>query len=805
MLISYQWLKSLLGADPGVETVARRLTLAGLEVEAVEHHGAHLRAVRVARVLSSRPHPSSKNPLTLVTVDTGRGVPLEVVCGAPNVPAPGGLVCFAPAGAQVFDKKGQLFTLERKPVAGIVSEGMLCAEDELGLGSDHSGIVVLEGGEPGQSLLEYAPELEDWVLHVNVTPNRPDALGHVGVARDLGALLGVPFEQRPPRAPRRVSDPIGDALRVRIEDPERCPRYTAALVREVRVGPSPLWLRARLHRLGVRAINNVVDVTNLVMLEYGQPLHAFDLDRLAEHTIVVRRAREGEAIQTLDGITRALSTEDLVIADAARPVAIAGVMGGKDSGISDTTRMVALESAYFEARGIRRTARRHAMHTDASHRFERGADVAAAPLALAAAAAWLSEIAGGAVASDTIDAYPRPIEPRRVTLRPARARALLGVEIPLETMTSTLGALGFHLEERSESALRARVPSHRPDIEREVDLIEEVGRIWGLDHIEGRLPPQSGARAGTRGDFWLRRRMRELCAALGLDEAVSYAFVSPRELAAAGFGDTPVVRLTNPLSEERSVMRPTLLSRLFAAAAHAYRHGEPRVRLFEVGTVFSPEGPCEPGLVHEETRVAWVLTGPRDAYLQRGSDVDFYDAKGLVEELVEQLANLPARFTHASAPPAWAHPRAVARVDLDGDLLGWVGEVHPDVRERMDLPRASVAAELLAAPLASPRRPRVARVPSRFPTVRRDVALLLDQKHPAGAVADMLRALAGPLCESVEIFDRYVGKELPPGTHSLGFTLRFRSDERTLTDAEVDALTEKAVKGVCEAFGAQQR
>lgn len=807
MRISYQWIKEILGADLDIETLGERLTAAGLEVEGIERAGTNLAPIKVAKVLGSRPHPSSKHPLTLVSIDIGTGEPIEVVCGAPNVPPPGGRVIYAPVGAQLFDRKGQPFTVEARTIAGTISPGMLCAEDELGLGPDHSGIVVLPDGEPGQLLLSYLPTLQDWILQLNVTPNRPDALGHLGVAREVAALFGLPFRLPRPSTPvRSVPARPEDSFTVRIEDPERCPRYCAALVYNVKVGPSPLWLRVRLHRLGVRPINNVVDVTNLVMLEYGQPLHAFDVNTLAERTVVVRRARQGETLQTLDGVTRTLVQDDLVIADARHPVALAGVMGAEGSGIQSTTNKVLLESAFFEPRGIRRTARRHGLHTEASHRFEREVDFSAVPHALARAVARLTELAEGVAVGEPIDQCPRPRAPRSVSLRYARIEQVLGTEVPVTLVQEILTALGF---ERRSTAHPGEemllVPLHRPDVTREIDVIEEIGRVFGYDKIPGRLPPVSGARAGVKRDFAFRRRVRQVCASLGLDEAISYAYLSVRDLELAGFDELPRARILNPLSEDRAILRPALLPRLLGAVAHARRHGEPKVRLFEVGTVFSPEGAQEPGLLNERTHLAAVLSGPRDSYLTRPDDVDFYDGKGFVEALVEALCNTAPQFHADAPPPRWAHPRKYAHVTLEGMALGTVAEIHPDVREAMDLQRAVVAIELEAAPLAAVYKTPVARVPSRFPTVRRDVALLVDRSRPAGAIAAMLREHAGAYCEKVELFDRYQGPELPAGTHSLAFALWFRSTERTLTDEEVDTWVRTAVARVTEAFGARQR
>ncbi len=801
MRISYHWLVSLLGTDPGLDKVAQKLTLGGLEVEDVERVGDHLSDVVVAKVISSRPHPTSKNPLTLVTIDAGAG-PQEVVCGAPNVPPPGGRVALAKLGATVFDKKGNPFKLEARPVAGIVSAGMLCAEDELGLGSDHGGILILDSSlEPGTPL-SLMPGMVDQILTLNVTPNRGDALSHRGVAREVAALFGIPWEPLARPTPSRVSD-VDASTYVTVEADgvtERCEHYMAGVVTGVTVGPSPLALRVRLHRLGVRPINNLVDVTNLVMLEIGQPLHAFDRDELRGARIRVRMAAEGEKLLTLDGVERSLSADDLVIADAERPLALAGVMGGEHSGIQSTTRDLVIECAWFDPRGVRRTARRYGMHTESSHRFERRVDPRALEDALALAVAMITDLGGAVAARGVIDwcgAFPSESE---IALPKGRAAAVLGADVDGEE-PALLTALGFTVRPWHDG-YAVRVPSHRGDITRPIDLVEEVARVWGVDRIPAALPPTRGARAGATRDWKLRRKLREQVCALGFDEAIHMVFVAPKEIAAAGLDPASSIALVNPLSEERSLMRPSLMPKLLAATATARRRGEQRVRLYELGSVFAS---ADAALPHETTSLGFVMAGPRDAWLSRPEDVDLYDLKGVVEELVERMTHAPATFDREGVAPPWAHPRAWARVLVDGRAVGFIAAAHPDVIERADLGRSAVLGELDASALGVTVRALAAKSPSRFPSSRRDVALLIKRDVPAGAVLDKLRETAGPLCESVTIFDRYAGPELPEGTHSLAFALTFRAEDRTLLDAEVDALIDAATRATRDTFGAAQR
>ncbi|HLK36006.1 MAG TPA: phenylalanine--tRNA ligase subunit beta, partial [Polyangiaceae bacterium] len=522
MKASVRWLRELcpqLPADPAV--LAERLTRAGLEIESVEPFGRGAEACQVAAVVSTRPHPS-RTGLRLVTVDAG-GAPQEVVCGAPNVPEAGALVVFAPLGAHLPAKA---MTIERRVIAGVPSEGMLCSEAELGLGGDESGILVLPAGiaNPGTPLPTALPFALDTVLEIGVTPNRPDALGHVGLAREAAALLGAPFALPRPESPERArDDAVANQVAVSIEDGDRCPHYGASLLVDASVGPSPLAVRWRLSALGVRSISNVVDVTNWVMLEFGHPLHAFDLDKVRGSKIVVRRARAGEVLRTLDGLDRILDEDDLVICDGHGPVALAGVMGGGESEITPATRRVLLECAYFEPRGVRRAARRHALHTESSHRFERGVDWADTRLALERACAMVSKLAGATAVGRAHLVEARPLTRATVSMRQERLCGLLGDEVPAAEARGILERLGFIA---SHAADRWEVPSFRPDATREVDLIEEVARVRGYDVIPARLPAVAPTRAAAPRES-LARDARDAAVALGLSEAIAFSFVSP--------------------------------------------------------------------------------------------------------------------------------------------------------------------------------------------------------------------------------------------------------------------------------------
>lgn len=823
MNISYQWLTALIGADPGVEKVARLLTDAGLEIEKVREVGANLGTVLVAVVESTRPHPTSKNPLTLVTVNLGSQGSLEIVCGAKNVPPPGGRVLFAPVGTTVFtgDPKSPSFVLVEKPVAGVVSKGMLCSEIELDLGSDDSGIIVLEGANEqfaaGTKLVDVLAGAHDWILEVNVTPNRPDALGHLGVARDVAALLSIAFAGVRPKSV--ASRAANDDERVRVESKtDACDRFDAAVLVGATVRRSPLWLRSRLHRLGLRAINNVVDASNYVMLELGQPNHTYDLDVIAERTVIARNALDGEVLQTLDAKDRTLTAADIVIADAKKPVGLAGVMGGEGSGITEKTTRLLLEAAHFDPSTVRRMAKRHDIHSDASHRFERGVDPACPPLAIARLKELLTELTGATVVDADVSARgPKALAPSpEVTVRDARVTAVLGIAVPRADAKRITEALGFSLVNEDSGRITVRVPTWRPDVTREIDVIEEIGRVYGLDRVPLAVVPSSGARAGAVRDFSQRRQVRDTLVALGLDEAVNYAFDADALFESVGVRAS--ARIANPLSGDRAAMRPTLVAGLLKNASLAVRHGESKVRLFEVGTVFAGRAnddrfanereatAANEGPLHEETRVAFVLVGPRDSYLGDAGAVDVLDGKGVVEALVESLSRGEVRADRGGEAPPWAHRAAFARLMVGDRVIGYVSELHPSMRAPFRLPASTVVAELSLAELTATRAALRAIRPSKLPSMRRDVALLVARAHPVATVASLLRESAGERCAAVALFDRYVGKELPDGTHSVAFSMEFSPlGDKTLTDAEVDAWVKAAVARVVQDLQAVQR
>lgn len=822
MKASYQWLRELvpqLTASP--TELAARITAAGLEVEGITEYGVASESCVVARVVSMRPHPS-KSGLRLVTVDRG-GAQQELVCGASNVPDPGGLVVLAPLGAHLpaID-----LTIGKRAIGGVDSEGMLCSEVELGLGEGHEGILVLPPGtaEPGTPLSKAVPRARDTIFEIGLTPNRPDGLGHVGLAREICALYGFSFAWPKTEAPSRVADEAtADLVAIAVEDPERCPHYGAAGVVGLAIGPSPLAVKFRLQALGVRSISNVVDVTNVVMLEFGHPMHAFDLDRVRPRpnetrpSIVVRRAKEGEKLTTLDAVERTLATDDLLICDGQGGVALAGVMGGADSEIREGTRRVLFEVAWFDPRGIRRTGRRHGMHTESSHRFERGVDPGDVARVLDRAVALTIALAGGAatkghihVQNARVSSEPTPPARAKLSLRMARVEKLLGVAVPLDEARAILTALGCDVTASSATSLDVVVPSHRPDLGREVDLVEEIVRVRGMDTIVGELPPVRASRdVGGREE--LARRARHAAVSLGLSEAVTFSFTAESTLAALS-APKPVVRVANPLGEHHAVMRTSILPGLLDAVKHARRHGVSDVRVFTVGSVFLPrtEAPAiakDAELPVERMRIGFALAGARAGWLAKPEPLDVWDAKGHAAALVHRITGHDPRVVPATGGdvPAHLHPRGAALLFAEDAPIGSLGLLHPDVVDALELDGPVLVAEIdIDRFTAGPAVPKYKTIP-RFPAATRDVALVVKDGTPAGEVERVVRRAAGPLAEDVELFDRFVGGSVAQGSSSLAFHVVYRAPDRTLTDAEVDAAHANVVKEVGEHFGATLR
>jgi len=823
MLTSLRWLRELCPFEEDVQEVAERITQAGLEVEGIEEKGHRLSSVVVAEVRSKSPHPKRDN-LTLVTVFDGEAEH-EVVCGAPNVPDSGGRVLFARRGALLPNG----IEIGLRKVGGVESSGMICSEAELEIGSDADGIYVFDTGQralPGTDAAE-ALDLHDFILDIGLTPNRPDCLGHVGIAREVGLLLGVPFRPRKAAAPTQTftarksfatDQPIADLgalweagseevsvdgiapVTVEIVDGDRCPRYGAALVSGVGIAESPFWLRYRLHNLGLRSVSNVVDATNLILLEWGHPIHGFDLARLRGSKVVVRLARDGETMATLDDVERRFTSDDLLICDGEGPVAVAGVMGGAESEIREETTTVLIECAYFDPRSVRRTSRRLGLHTDSSHRFERGVDPEAIPRVLASAASLIAELSGGAAASTAIDRIAVPHTPLRIGFRPARASQLLGTTIEPDESRRTLVEIGCTVTAGSEGDFEVQPPSWRPDLGREVDLVEEVARVHGYDVIPTAVPRVHPSAAGTPEMLRFTAELRTAAVTAGLYEAVNYAFVSPEELEKARVS-THAVALSNPLSEERSVMRTSLMPGLTAAAARAQRHGATDVRLFELARSFHPSDDVLP---LERSSLAIVLGGDRPGWIGNDRPYDFYDGKGVVQAIVDRVVGRIPEVAEGKLP-SFMHPKRSAVVCLGGTAVGHVGEIHPDVGDALDFESRIVYAEIDVAELFGAHvklgAPQAHELP-KFPAVTRDIAMVVREEYSADTIAQALAEASEGLAESVRLFDLYRGDQIPDGHRSLAFRVTYRDPDTTLTDKRVDRAHASVAAQARDRFGA---
>jgi phenylalanyl-tRNA synthetase beta chain len=793
--VPLSWLREYCDPSLGTAELAERLNLTGTEVGRVERAGVPDGAgFVVGKVLAAERHPDADR-LSVCEVDDGSGGARTIVCGAPNV-ASGQTVAVALPGAVLPDGT----VLGEAKLRGVVSSGMILAEDEVGIGEDHAGIMVLPDDLPAGAPLGDHLAIADDVLDLEVSPNRPDCLSIYGVAREVHAITGAPLAEDPTAhdADAEAGDP---GVAVEIADPEICLRFTARVFEDVTIGPSPLWLKARLTAAGQRPISNVVDITNYVMLVTGQPLHAFDLDRVRGGRIVVRRAGGGETMTTLDGVERTFTSDTALVCDAEGPSGIAGIMGGQVSEVSDSTTRVLMEAATWVGTNINRSSARLGLRTEASTRFEKQLHPALAPAAQRLAARLMVELCGARMVGETVDAYPEQVEPRTVALRPARAARLLGIEVPEDDIRSILTRLGFPLEDAGGGSLAATVPSWRwSDVTCEVDLVEEVGRIHGLDRIPATLPARRHAIGRLTRSQLLRRGLEDVLRDRGLTEAVTYSFTSPETLARLRLpGDA--VRIANPLSAELSVMRPLILSGLLDAARHNAAHGRPGARLFESAHVFpgalTADGPTP---VAERHHLAALLTGPEEAgWRTAAGPVDFYAAKGLLEALLH-AALVPVRFEPGERP--YLHPaRAASVVAQDGGELGWVGEVHPAVLADWDL-EAGAAFEIDADALAE-----LASGPvpysdvTTFPAVLQDIAVVVPEEVPAAEVEGAVRAGGGALLADVRLFDVYRGEQVGEGERSLALRLAFRAPDRTLTDEDVAELRTAIEAGIAELGG----
>lgn len=813
MRVSLNWLREYVDIEIPPHDLAQLLTMTGLEVEGVEPVGQSLEEILVARILSARPHPGADR-LFLCEVDTGSDT-VQVVCGAPNVKE-GVLAPLALPGVRLPD--GTLVREDK--IRGETSKGMLLAEDEMGLTDHHEGIMLLPPELPAGASLPSVFPLSDWVFDVSLTPNRPDCASVIGIAREIAAVTGPPAARdlrvggtrlkRPEIAVEQGGPDIRSLTSVTIEDPVACPRYAAGIIQDVELGPSPFWMRYRLYLSGIRSINNIVDVTNYVLLETGQPLHAFDYDRLRENRIVVRRAEEGEPFTTLDGQAHTLNREILMICDGERPVAVAGIMGGLNSEIFAGTRHVLVESAFFDPVTIRRGSKHLGTSTEASYRFERGVDVGGVITALKRSLSLMSRLTRGKIARGLIDNYPSPRTSPVIDLRVDKTNRFLGTNVSKDDMGGYLKALEMEVQEVNKNTLKVKPPSFRVDITREVDLFEEVARLIGFDKIPVSYPVIRPSEEGEAPELTLREQIRSIMVGLGFTEIITYSFITPDSAHMLGAGEESsirsFVRLLNPLTIEQSVMRTSLVPGLLSTVKDNIFHNDENLRLFEWGKVFiRREGDQLP---LEKTCLAAVMTGLYDEKKWYANErcVDFYDMKGAVEALLKGLGLHVLAFQRG-AGVSWYDLDFSSAIFVSGSMAGQMGRVAPKVLEAYEIERENVYLLEVDIDKLLENRPgeRKFRPFPKFPAVFRDVSLIVNRGLDSAKISEIIRREGGKLVESVHIFDLYEGENIDPAEKAMAFRVCYRSERETLDGGEVNRLHETIIASIRKATGARLR
>ncbi len=726
----------------------------------------------------------------------------QIVCGASNhqqndkviVALPG---AHLPNGMEIVPTK----------IRGVESYGMICSEKEMGLSDESDGVMILPAetlaGTPAADVLGR----NDVVFEIDLTPNRPDCLSHFGVAREIAAWTGSRLKQ-PPIEMEENGPAISTLTEVKVNEPDLCPRYTCRIIENVTIAPSPSWMQERLRTVGLRPINNVVDVTNYVLMELGHPLHAFDYDLLTGNRIEVRRAVQGEKTRTLDDVERTLNEGMLLICDGAKPVAVAGVMGGGNSEVGNGTRRVLLEAACFQPTSIRRTAKRLGLHSESSHRFERGADIEGLVTALDRAASLIAALTAGNVAKGRIDIYPKPFQKKIISLRPEKVRELLGISLPSTEIRQILNRLQLIVKDGASGNLQIGIPAFRIDLEREIDLIEEIARIYGYDRIPSTRVTATLEPGGTTRNRRLSMRLRRTLASEGFLETIHYSFHNPDDLDLLGLApDSPLrdfVEIRNPLSRDQSVMRTTLLPGLLHNLRENLKRSRSDLRLFETGRVFekSTEAPAR-----EQDRLAGVVSGLEvlPGWDREARETDFFDVKSLLEDLILGVGISSLTWVPLETLP-YLHPGKSASIMKGNRLIGYLGELHPEVMKRFELPQRVLYFDLDLEVVFQTGSEGIRYRPAiRFPAVERDIALIVPDAVSAGSIDAAIRKVAPDLIREVRLFDLYRGKPIPSDRKSLAFSIRFQAEERTLTDREINGIRDRIVETLKEKFGATLR
>ena len=799
MKISLNWIKKYINVSLSPEEIHEKLTMSGLEVESIELIGKELKDFIIAEVVEVKRHPNA-DKLFVCQVNDGKSTH-QIVCGAPNV-ATGQKIVLGLVGTKIprnaHSPNGEPFKLEKVKIRGEVSYGMICSEFELGISDNHEGIMVLNSDAPvGKKFLDYL-DISDTVFEIGITPNRADALSHIGVVRDLSAILDEPYKKVEPKVVESNED-INHFIKVEILNADACPRYVARLIKGVKVAPSPEWLQKQLKAIGLRPVNNIVDVTNFVLHEIGQPLHAFDYNKLAGKKIVVRNASNGEKFKTLDGKEHKLTAENLLICDAEKGIAIAGVMGGENSEITDATIDVLIESAYFKPQSVRKTSKLLGISTDASYRFERGVDYDIQVYAADRATQLIAEMAGGKVCKGLVDMYPTKIKNKNVTLRIKRLNFVLGTSITQNEAATILNNLGVKNKSQAENILECEIPSFRPDIEREIDLIEEVARIYGYNNIEDKI--ESTIKYGTQPLIKsIDDDIRNTLVGFGFNEIITNSLLDKKEV--DPFCSNPV-EILNPISQTMNFMRPSLIPCALLIVHKNINIGEHDLHLFEIGNVFERVGNSgKADDFKERHALSIILTGNSEYknWNQKNRESDFYDLTGVVENLLQKLMFVNYKFESVE------ENTYLLNIVCGNDVIGSIKQIPKNILEVFDILQDVFVCELFISSLEKMKKRELKYIPpSKFPAVKRDLAFVIDESVKIQEIQELIRSTSKITLNKVELFDIFSGGKLEEGKKNIAFSLEFVSKDNNLlsenVDTEIRAITSKLKK----LFNAQLR
>jgi phenylalanyl-tRNA synthetase beta chain len=800
MRFTLSWLKEYVDFELSPEELAERLTMSGLEVESLEPLGKGLEEIVVAEILKIMPHPNAEKLLLCDVSDGTKSY--KIVCGAKNMEI-NDKVALARPGTRLLRsvKFPEGVTIGTTRIRGEVSEGMLCSDVELGLGDDDEGIIILpERSAPGDSIVNPLG-LDEVVMEIGVTPNRPDCLSVIGIAREVAAVIGTELKYPEFRLLEEGED-IHKLASVDVLDPEGCPRYSCRVITDLKIGPSPDWLKTRLENSGIRSINNVVDITNYVLLEWGQPLHAFDYDLIEGKKIIVRSANEGEVIQTLDGLERFLTNEDLIISDASKSIALAGVMGGASTEVSSATKNILLESAFFSPVRVRRTSKRTNLKSESSYRFERQVDINGVVKALDRASELMRELAGGKISKGAVDVYPRPVGRREIRLSTKGLNKLLGTEIQPDEVKEIMKRLDIDGKAAQGDELSFMIPTFRADITREVDLVEELARHYGYNRIPTTLPSTVMKTEGTRIEKTLENRIKQILTSYGFLEVINYSFDDPADLGL--FDSIQPLGILNPLSNEGSVLRTSLFPGLMRNLSLNLNRQINDIRVFEIGRVYFPEGKALP---KEITKLVVAATGERQLELWEKAELDFYDLKGILERIFELHFLVKRLRFEQTKQVGFLHPGKSSKILIQDEEIGILGQLHPEISEKMDISQRVYVFEIDLDKLAElyiGEQLHFRPIP-RFPFVRRDIAIVVDEELPVGDIVGEIRRVESSLIEDVSVFDVFKGGAVEEGKKSVAVSMILRSADKTLTDEDVNQLQAKALERLNLAFGAELR